>query len=125
MIEEWAYAQFDDHKKGKSTIQAKCRSVWNWYDVHSWELPKSYIKRYNTPQEIKELKMTRKERALSNSKLIQEKSKRKVINTITGLYADEYKKVNGTWHIGKISKQLGMARNTVSKYLKQWEEEQR
>jgi predicted transcriptional regulator len=123
MVEDWAYIQFDDYKKGKSTVRAKCRSVWNWYDTQGWELPKIYVKKYNTPQEIKELSMTRQERAKVNSKLIQEKAKRKVINTITGMFADEYKKVNGTWHISKISKQLAMSRNTVSKYLKQWEEE--
>ena len=122
MVEDWAYTQFDDHKKGLSTVRAKCRSIWLWYDKQSWELPK-YTRKRKTKDD-KELFMTRQERALSNSKLIEERAKKKVINTITGLYADEFKKVNGTWHIGKISKQLGMARNTVSKYLKQWEEQE-
>lgn len=66
--------------------------------------------------------MTRQERARSNAKAKAEKARKAVINAVTGLYADEYKKVNGKWHIGKIVKATGISINTVSKYLKQWEE---
>jgi len=124
MVEDWAYTQFHDYKKGKSTVRAKCRSVWNWYDVQGWELPKIYIKRYNTKTELKELEMTRQERALSNAKAKSEKARKKVIHAITGLYADEYKKKSGAWHIKNIANNINLDPRVVSKYLKQWEEEQ-
>lgn len=122
MVEDWAYIQFDDYKKGKSTVRAKCRSIWNWYDTKGWELPK-YTRRRKTKDE-KELFMTRQERAISNSKARANKTRKTVINAITGLYADEYKKKSGTWHINKIAKATGLHRTIVSKYLKQWEEAQ-
>ena len=122
-IEEWAFTQFIDYKKGRSTVRAKARSIWNWYDKHSWKLPKGYVKKYNTKKELEDLIMTRQERAKSNAKARAEKARKAVINAITGLYADEYRKVNGKWHIGKISKATSITEKTVSKYLKQYEEE--
>jgi len=125
MVEDWAYTQFYDYKKGKSTVRAKCRSVWNWYDVQGWELPKyTRRRRYNTTKELKELEMTRQERALSNSKARADKARKAVINTITGIFSDEYKKKSGAWHMGKIAEATKLNRKVVSKYLKQWEEEQ-
>jgi len=124
-MEEWAYIQFDNHKKGKSTVRAKCRSVWNWYDTQNWELPKHTRKRkFNTLEEIEELRMTRQERALSNAKAKAEKARKKVIHAITGLYADEYKKKSGAWHIKNIANSINLDPRVVSKYLKEWEEEQ-
>jgi len=119
MLEDWAFTQFTDHKKGLSTVRAKCRSVWNWYDRESWELPK-YSRSRKTKND-KELFMTRQERALSNAKAKAEKARKAVINAVTGLYADEYKKVNGKWHISKISEAIGVDRKVVSKYLKIYE----
>jgi hypothetical protein len=40
---------------------------------------------------------------------------------MTGLYADEYKKKNGKWHIGKVAEATGLHREVVSKYIKQYE----
>ena len=65
--------------------------------------------------------MTRQERARSNAKAREEKTRRTVINAITGLYADEYKKKSGAWHIGKVAEATGVSRNVVAKYIKQYE----
>jgi len=65
--------------------------------------------------------VTRQERARSNAKAKAEKTRKAVINAVTGLYADEYKKVNGTWHIKKIAHAINLDPRVVSKYLKQWE----
>ena len=65
--------------------------------------------------------MTRQERARSNAKAKAEKARKAVINAVTGLYADEYKKKSGAWHIGKLAEVTGLHRTIVSKYLKQWE----
>ena len=60
---------------------------------------------------------TRQEQALKNSKKIAEKTEKKVLNCITGMFAHEYKKSNGTWNISKIAKDSGTTRPTVMKYL--------
>ena len=65
--------------------------------------------------------MTRQERARSNAKAKAEKARKAVINAVTGLYADEYKKVNGKWHIKKIALSINIDPRVVSKYIKQWE----
>lgn len=110
IIEEWALSQFFD--KEHSTIRAKCRSVWNWYDERRWTSPKSK----------RRFEMTRSERAKANSQKIAQETKRKIINAVTGMFAQEYKKSNGTWNISKLSKELKMSRNTVIKYLKEFQD---
>lgn len=117
LIEDWAILQFDDHKKGKSTVRAKCRSIWNWNDARDWELPK--YKRARKTKNDKELKMTRQERALKNTELRAERAKNKVINVTTGILSETYKKKNGNWHIGMIAKDTNLTVKTVSKYLKE------
>jgi hypothetical protein len=120
-----AFELFLDHAlqfyefKDTSTGKAKCRNIWNWYDKRDWAY--HVLKRTSSKTE-EEILMTRQERARSNAKAKAEKARKAVINAVTGLYADEYKKVNGKWHIGKIVKATGISINTVSKYLKQWEE---
>ena len=107
LIEDWAINQFIN--KEQSTIRAKCRSIWNWYNNKNWELPKNERK----------FEMTRTERAKANAQKIKEKAKRKIINTTSGLMAKEYKKANGKWNISKIANELKMSRNTVTKHLKE------
>ena len=107
-LEDWALSQFID--KERSTIRAKCRSVWNWYEVKGWELPKG-----------RKYEMTRQERAISNSKKMAEEAKRKVANTLTGMFSEDYKTGTGKWNISKIAKELSMSRDTVRKYIKEIE----
>lgn len=120
LVEDWAYTQFSDHKKGISTVRAKCRSVWHWNDKRDWVLPKYARKRKTKDDE--ELLMTRREVALKNTENRQVEAQAKVINAITGLMANVYKKKNGKWHIGLISDALNMSRTTVSKYIKRYED---
>jgi hypothetical protein len=103
--------------KDNSTAKAKCRNIWNWYDERNWEY---HILRKSTKTE-EEILMTRQERARTNAQAKSDKARKAVVTAITGLYADEYKKVNGSWSISKLSDALNMSRNTVSKYLKLWE----
>jgi len=103
--------------KDNSTAKAKCRNIWNWYESRDWTY--HILKKSSKTQE--EILMTRQERAISNAKAKAEKTRKIVITTLTGLYSSEYKKVNGTWHIGKIAKATGIERKAVSKYVKQWE----
>jgi len=110
IIEEWALTQFID--KERSTIRAKCRSIWNWYDERGWKLPKR-----------RKWEMTRDERARYNSAQKAEKARRKVIGAITGMFRDEYRTKTGRWIISKLAKDLDLSRPTVRKYLKEWEQE--
>ncbi len=115
-LEAWAIMQF--LSKERSTIRAKCRSVWNWYDAKNWEVP-------GTNKTKEEIYMTRKERALHNAAAISKQSRKKVMNAITGMFANEFKtKSSGKWNITKIARELGMSKDTVRKYVREFEAEE-
>ena len=118
-LESWALSQFIG--KERSTIRAKCRSIWKWYSDRDFKIPKKH-----KPQKeyLEETMATRKENMKRVSKAKEEENRRKILNLITGLYADDYKKKSGTWNISKIAKDLSIHRNTVAKHLKQYEAEQ-
>jgi hypothetical protein len=44
-LEQWAMRNFL-HKKERSTIRAKCRSVWFWYLNRGWTLPETTKRSY-------------------------------------------------------------------------------
>jgi len=112
-FENWAFDNFIDLAKDKSTLKAKCRNIFTWYFERDWQ-----IGRVNKSNKTKEQIMaTRQEHALKNSRKIAEKSKKKILNCITGMFKDDYKKKDGSWHISKIAKDSGTSRNTVMKYL--------
>lgn len=112
-LEDWAFNNFIDNAKDKSTLRAKCRGVYNWYFDRDWK-----IGRVNLSKKTKEeIMATRTEHALNNSRNIAEKTKRKVLNIITGIFSHEYRRKNGNWNIAKIAKDSGTSRNTVMKYL--------
>jgi transcriptional regulator of acetoin/glycerol metabolism len=48
-------------------------------------------------------------------------TKKKVYNLIGGMFKDEYKKKNGNWNVSKIAKESGTSRNTVYKYITDFE----
>jgi Fic family protein len=99
MIEDYAFRNFFD-RKDKSTLRAKCRNIWNWYNERSW-------------------KVTRKERALKNAETIKSRKRKQILNAITGIMKDEYIKSDGTWNIYKLTKDLGMSKNTIKRHLKE------
>jgi len=113
---DFAFQSFEN--KEQSTLKAKCRSVWKWYEEREWKIPAR--KKYNTKEELEGLKMTRQERARANAVKREKESKMKVINAVTGLYANELKKVNGSWSIVKIANFTKLTPKTVSKHLKAW-----
>ena len=119
-LEEFALSNFLK-RKDASTLKAKCRSIFNWYEGRDWELPKNTRKRKT--KDDKELLMTRQERALKNTEARQERARTKVINAVTGLMSETYKKKSGAWHIGKIAQDVGLTPKTVSKHLKELQKE--
>ncbi len=62
--------------------------------------------------------MTRQERSRANSILREKRAKKLVEDTITGLYAHEFKWASGKWNIKAIAEHTGLHRDTVSKHLK-------
>lgn len=51
-----------------------------------------------------------------------DKARRTVIQMITGLLAHEYKKPSGDWNASQIAKETGLTRQTVAKYIKEFED---
>ena len=106
-------------KRDIGTIRAKCRNVWNWYHKRGWTSG-LYEKKYKDLREyLERTKMTRTENMKRINKQKADNTKRKVLSVITGMFAHEYKKKNGEWNIAKISKDIGVSRNSVYKYLQQ------
>lgn len=111
----YAFANFENKAKDRSTLKAKCRNIFRWYLDRDFNISmnnNNYIKK-----DKEEVMSTRQEHARKLSEKKSEDAKRKVTNFITGLYAHEYKKKNGKWNTSKIAKDLNMSRNTVAKHL--------
>lgn len=102
--------------KCKSTLKSKCRSIVNFYINNNYTLskPKEYIKKKSK----EEVLATRQEQAKKMHTELAERTKKKVLNIITGMFKDDYKKPNGSWNISKIAKDSGTSRNTVMKYIR-------
>ena len=108
ILEDFALTTFEA-KKDRSTLRAKAKSIWNYYEQKDWELPKR--KRRSKMTRIENMKKINEERA--------EEKKRKVLNITSGMFANDLKKKNGKWNIAKIAKELNLSVNTVKKYLPQ------
>ena len=112
MLEDYAFRNFFD-RKDRSTLKAKCRNIWNWYNDREWTIPKR-----------KEWKMTRSERARENAKLKKQRARAILLGFIqNNLLADEYKKADGTWNVTKLSKATKLDPKTIRKHLKELKDE--
>jgi len=101
LIESFAFARFVDRAKDKSTLKAKCRSIWNWYDELGWTIPKR-----------KGLGMSRADGARIAHQKKAADTKAKVIGAIESLkFLQE--KIN----IANVSRQAQVSRDTAKKYL--------
>lgn len=114
-VEIWAFGMFEHKAKDRSTLRAKCRSVWAWYDKREWRLS-LFAREKKSKETIMATRLEHIERVNAER---EEISRKKIINTCSGMFANEYKKKSGAWHIGKIAEDLKMSRNTVAKYLKE------
>jgi len=113
---DWALIQFDDHKKGKSTVKAKCRSIWNWYNDRGWQLPKLYERKYTD----EELKMSRTDHIKKVHANRNAKAQAKIKSIIEDVFVqDEIKMKNGKYKISAIANLVEMSEKTVSKHLKE------
>lgn len=114
-FEKWALKEYKT--KEKSTIRAKCRSIYNWYSERDFKCGRVNKKFKDLKTYWESTMATRKEHIIKVNKKKGEEVKRKVLNCITGLYAYEYKKPNGMWNVTKIAKESGVTRDSVYKYL--------
>lgn len=107
LLESFALNRFVDRVKDKSTLKAKCRSIWNWYDAREWTIP-TRTRKFTD----KELSMSRAEGARKTAQMNADKTKAKIQKAIAGLeFLQE--KVN----IANVAKDASVSRNTAKKYL--------
>lgn len=109
LIESFAFERFIDRAKDRSTLKAKCRSIWNWYDERNWTI--STRKRKMTD---KELNVSRAEGAKKSAIKNADATKAKVQKAIIGLEFMQ-EKIN----IANVSRDAGVSRDTAKKYLKE------
>ena len=98
--------------KGESTALAKAKNIaeWTFYNYNG--------KRKRKTKDDKELKVTRIERSKANAKLKYDRVHKKILNLVTGMFKDEYKKKDGSWNVSQIAKDANVTRASVYKHLK-------
>lgn len=117
-LERFAFQNFIDKTKDKSTLRAKCRSIWNYYNNKNFKCDLIYKRKLTN----KELTMSRSEAYKKINKEKAENNYKKIIMTITGLGAAEMFKTKSSnkWNATKIAKYLNMDAQTVRKHLKNY-----
>ena len=105
-IEDWACAQFWDHRKGISTVKAKCRSIWNWYDERNWPIRKGTMSR---TEHIKQVHASRKARTKAEI--------RAILSDLT--VRDQVYTKSGRPKASAIARILKMHPETIRKHLKE------
>lgn len=99
-IEKYAFGLFIDRAKDKSTLRAKCRSIWSWYNDREWTIP------------TRGQGMSREEAGRTTAQKKAEATKAKVIGAVEALkFLQE--KIN----IANVARQAQVDRNTAKKYL--------
>lgn len=101
LIESYAFLHFIALAKDQSTLKAKCRSIWNWYNERNWTIPVRKGKG-----------MTRQEVGKYSAEINAKNTKAKVIGAVEALNFLQ-KKVN----VSNVSRQANVSRNTAKKYL--------
>jgi len=101
LVESFAFARFIDRAKDKSTLKAKCRSIWTWYDERDWTIPTR-----------KGQGMSRADGARIAHTKLAEDTKAKVIGAVKAL---EF--LNTKINIATVSRQAKVSRDTAKKYL--------
>ena len=117
-LEDFAFANFEDKAKDRSTLRAKCRSIYNYYFDRNFET------RTRTRKNKEEVMATRQQNMIKLNKDKAQKAKRVIVGLITGLTSFEYKKPNGDWNISKLAKDTKLTRPTIYKYLEEFKSNQ-
>lgn len=113
-FEDFAFANFEDKAKDRSTLRAKCRSIYNYYFDRNFET------RTRTRKNKEEVMATRQQQMKKINEKRKEDCKRVIVGLITGLTSFEYKKPSGDWNISKLAKDTKLTRPTIYKYLEEF-----
>ncbi len=113
-FEDFAFANFEDKAKDRSTLRAKCRSIYNWYADRNFET------RTRIRKDKEEVMATRQQNMIKLNKDKAAKAKRVIFGLLSGLTSFEYKKPSGKWNVSKLAKDSKLARDTVYKYLEEF-----
>ena len=114
-FEDFAFANFEDKAKDRSTLRAKCRSIYNYYADRNFET------RTRIRKNEEEVMATRQQNMAKINNKRKEDCRRVIVGLITGLTSFEYKKQNGEWNVSKIAKDTKLDRKTIYKYLAEYE----
>jgi len=120
---EYAHNHYHDHVKDYGTLKAKCRNLWNWY--YERDFKPSFNTSTRTQKEyLEETKMSRQDHMKKVNEQRKVDTYKKIVNTITGKFGYEYRKESTStgWNISKLAKELRLSRTTVTKYIKEYEE---
>ncbi len=111
-FESFAFENFIDKAKDKSTLKAKCRNIYNWYFERDWKIGRAISKNKEDTLE------NRREAIRKIHRAREEENYNKVANAISGLLADSmFRKKNGKWNAVAIAEYLNLDPRTVRKYL--------
>ena len=113
-FEDFAFANFEDKAKDRSTLRAKCRSIYNYYADRNFET------RTRIRKNEEEVMATRQQNMAKINEKRKEVCRRVIFGLITGLTSFEYKKPSGDWNISKLAKDTKLTRPTIYKYLEEF-----
>ena len=115
-VEIWAFGMFEHKAKDKSTLRAKCRSVWTWYEERDWRLS-LFAKEKKSKEEVMATRLEHIKKVNQNRKT---KVKVAISTVLEDMFVQEQIKYkNGNYKISAIAELTGIGRNAVSKYLKE------
>lgn len=104
LLEDFCLHNFPS--KEKSTLNAKCRSIWNWYNDRDWVIPRGrYVKKTGSAQ-------TRVKNALASAKKNADKNKVLVLEAV-----DVIQSQNLIMDIDNICSLANVSNKTVLKYV--------
>ena len=118
-VQIWAFNMFEHKAKDRSTLKAKCRSVWSWYEQRDWKL--SLLSATKRELKSKEDIMATR---LEHIKKVNVNRKNKVKVAIRTVLEDMFMQEqirykNGNYKITEIAELTNISTKTVAKYLKE------
>jgi hypothetical protein len=114
-LEDMAIECYPNHKKGTSTIKAKCRSIWQWYLERNWKTGRK-TRVYETKEELMASRQEQIEKARAKK---MEDARNKVINAQRLI--KHFGEQDGKQSLRAVTRQSGCSNNTVKKYMLDWD----
>jgi len=109
-LENYAFNHYIDIAKDRSTLKAKCRSIWRYYEAREWQPQITYNKK-----DKGEVMATRLQHIENLAKQKKAKTEHKIVSAIDFLQG-ENKKITAKL----ISEYTKLNKNTLTKYSYLW-----